>query len=149
VAEVRALASPRWAAAGALALALPVVPLAVAAVGAGSATVFILFAGGAALAALAAWLGPAAWPGVDRGVAVERVMVTAVVAWAAALDAALMGVALHDGDVSWSPVVVVATAAAYAAGSVWSLRVPSEVWWRWPVACALTALVWILAQAAA
>ncbi len=149
MAEVRALASPRWAAAGALALALPVAPLAVAAVGAGSATIFILAGGGAALAGLAAWLGPAAWPGVERGVAVERVMVTAVIAWAAALDAAVVGVALHDGRVSWSPVVVVATAGAYAAGSAWSLRVPGEVWWRWPVACALTALAWIVAQAAA
>ncbi len=149
MADVRALASPRWAAAGALALALPVAPLAVAALGTGSATIFILAGGGAALAGLAAWLGPAAWPGVDRGVAVERVMVTAVIAWAAALDAAVMGVALHDGDVSWSPVVVVVTAGAYAAGSAWSLRVPDEVWWRWPVACALTAVAWIVAQAAA
>ena len=66
-------------------------PLAVAAFGTGSATIFILAGGGAALAGLAAWLGPAAWPGVDRGVAVERVMVTAVIAWAAALDAAVDG----------------------------------------------------------
>jgi hypothetical protein len=149
VAEARVLGRARWAAAGALALALPVAPLGVAAVGPGSATIFILAGGGAALAGLAAWLGPAAWPGVDRGAAVERVMVTAVIAWAAALDAAVVGAALHDGDVSWSPVVVVVTAGAYVAGSAWSLRVPAEVWWRWPVACSLTAVAWILAQAAA
>ena len=80
----------------------------------------------------------AAWPGSRPGsgrrpgrasparVAVERVIVTAVIAWAAALDAAVAGVALHDGGVSWSPVVVGATARAYAAGSAWSLRVPAR-----------------------
>ena len=76
-------------------------------------------------------------------------LVTAVIAWAAALDAAVAGVALHDGRVSFTPVIVGATVAAYATGSVWSLRAPGEVWWRWPVACALTAVAWILAQAAA
>jgi hypothetical protein len=75
------------------------------------------------------------------------VLVTAVIAWAAALDAAVAGIAVHRGGVTWSPVVVGVTVAAYTAGSVWSLRVPGEVWWRWPVACALTAVAWILVQA--
>ena len=146
--DARTAAPSQWAAAGVLALALPVAPLAVAAVG-GSAAPGILAGGAAGLAGLAAWLGPAAWPGIARALAVERVLVTAVIAWAAALDAAVAGVALHDGGVSSSPVIVGATVAAYATGSVWSLRAPGEVWWRWPVACALTAVAWILAQAAA
>jgi hypothetical protein len=145
--DVRTAAPSQWAAAGVLALALPVAPLAVAAVG-GSAAPGILAAGAAGLAGLAAWLGPAAWPGIARALAVERVLVTAVIAWAAALDAAVAGVAVHDGGVSFTPVVVGATVAAYATGSVWSLRAPGEVWWRWPVACTLTAAAWILAQAA-
>jgi hypothetical protein len=146
--EVRTAAAPRWAAAGVIAFALPVTPLAVAAAG-GSAAPGILAVGAVGLAALAAWLGPAAWPGVDRGPAVERVLVTATIAWAAALDAAVAGVAVRGGGVSWSPVIVTATVAAYATGSVWSLRAPGEVWWRWPVACTLTAAAWIVAQAVA
>jgi hypothetical protein len=120
--DVRPAAPARWAAAGVIALALPVAPLAVAKVGGGSSAPAILAGGAASLAALAAWLGPAAWPGMARGLAVERVMVTAVIAWAAALDAAVAGVAVHGGGVSWSPGIVGATAAAYAAGSVWSMR---------------------------
>jgi hypothetical protein len=131
-----------------LALALPVAPIAVAAAG-GSAAPAILAMGAAGLAGLAAWLGPAAWPGVARAVAVERVLVTATIAWAAALDAAVAGVAVHGGGVSWSPAIIATTVAAYATGSVWSMRAPGEVWWRWPVACTLTAAAWILAQAAA
>ncbi len=146
--EVRSAAPSQWAAAVVLALALPVAPLAVAAVG-GSKAPGILALCATGLVGLAAWLGPAAWPGVARASAVERVLVTAVIAWAAALDAAVAGVAVHDGGVTWSPAVVGVTVAAYAAGSVWSLRVPGEVWWRWPVACALTAVAWILVQAAA
>jgi hypothetical protein len=146
--RARAAAAPtQWAAAGVLALALPVAPLTVAAVG-GSAAPGILALGAAGLAGLAAWLGPAAWPGVARALAVERVLVTAVIAWAAALDAAVAGVGIHDG-VTWSPAVIGVTIATYTAGSVWSLRVPGEVWWRWPVACTLTALAWIAVQAAA
>jgi hypothetical protein len=145
--DPRAVAT-RWASAGVLALALPVAPLAVAAVG-GSAAPAILAAGAAGLAGLAAWLGPAAWPGIARGIAVERVMVTAMIAWAAALDAAVAGVAVHDGGVSFTPAIVAVTVAAYATGSVWSLRAPGDVWWRWPVACTLTAVAWIVAQAAA
>ena len=115
--DVRLAAPPRWAAAGALALALPVTPLAVAAFGEGSAAPAILAGGAAGLVGLAAWLGPTAWPGIARALAVERVMVTAVI--------------------------------AYAMGSVWSMRAPGEVWWRWPVACTLTAAAWILGQAVA
>jgi hypothetical protein len=77
------------------------------------------------------------------------VLVTATIAWAAALDAAVAGVALHGDGVSWSPAIVAATGVAYATGSVWSLRAPGEVWWRWPVACTLTAAAWIVAQAVA
>jgi hypothetical protein len=139
----------RWAAAGSLALALPAAPLGVAAVGAGSASVAILAAGAAGLAALAAWVGPAALPGTGRAGAVELVIVTAVTAWAAALDAAVAGAAVRGGTATFDPVAVTATALAYAGGSIWSLRSPGEVWWRWPVACALTAAVWIAGQAAA
>lgn len=140
---------PRWAAAGSLALALPAVPLAVAAVGAGSASLGILTGGAAGLALLAAWLGPAAIPGTGRAGAVELVIVTAVTAWVAALDAAVAGAAVRGGPATFDPAAVTATALAYAGGSVWSLRSPGEVWWRWPVACALTAAVWIAGQAAA
>jgi hypothetical protein len=142
-------AASRWAAAGLLALALPVVPLAVAAVGAGTLTLGILGGGAAGLAALAAWLGPAAWPGTGRAPAVERVLVTATVAWVAALDAAIAGMAVHGGDASITPGPVGLTAGVYVLGSMWSIRTPAEVWWRWPVACALTGATWIVTQAAA
>ncbi len=146
---LRAHAAPRWAAAGGLALALPAAPLGVAAVGAGSAAIGILAAGAAGLALLAAWLGPAALPGTGRAGAVELVIVTAVTAWAAALDAAVAGAAVRGGSAAFGPAVVATTALAYVGGSVWSLQSPSDVWWRWPVACALTAAVWIAGQAAA
>jgi hypothetical protein len=146
--DVRLAAPPRWAAACALALAVPVTPLGVAAFGGGSAALAILAGGAVGLVALAAWLGPTAWPGIAPALAVERVMVTAVIAWAAALDAAVAGIAVH-GRVSFAPAAVAVTVAAYATGSVWSMRAPDEAWWRWPVACALTAAAWILAQAAA
>jgi len=139
-------AAGRLLAAAVLALALPLVPLAVAAADRGLAPL-VLAAGAGATALLAAVLGPAAWPGTGRGPAVERVLLTATVAWAAALDAAVAGMALRGGDVDRSPAVVAVTAAAYAVGCVWSLRAASEVWWRWPVACALAAVVWIAGQA--
>jgi hypothetical protein len=144
---VRASAAGRVAAAGVLALALPSVPLAVAAAGRTSAPL-VLAVGAASVALLAAWLGPAAWPGTGRAPAVERVLVTATVGWAAALDAAVAGMAVRGGDVSRSPAAIAVTAGAYAVGCVWSLRAASEVWWRWPVACALAAAVWIAGQAA-
>ena len=81
--------------------------------------------------------------------AVELVIVTAVTAWAAALDAAVAGAAVRGGSAAFGPAVVATTALAYVGGSVWSLHSPSDVWWRWPVACALTAAVWIAGQAAA
>jgi hypothetical protein len=145
---VRPQGPPRWAAAGGLALALPAAPLGVAAVGAGSASLAILAGGAAGLAALAAWLGPAALPGTGRAGAVELVIVTAVTAWAAALDAAVAGAAVRGGSAGFGPAAVTATGLAYLGGSVWSLRSPADVWWRWPVACALTAAVWIAGQAA-
>jgi hypothetical protein len=140
---------PRWAAAGTLALALPAAPLGVAAVGAGSASLGIIAGGAAGLALLAAWVGPAALPGLGRAGAVELVIVTAVTAWAAALDAAVAGAAIRGGSAAFRPVPLTATALAYAGGSIWSLRSPRDVWWRWPVACALTAAVWFAGQAAA
>jgi hypothetical protein len=146
---LRAHGAPRWAAAGSLALALPAAPLGVAAVGAGSSSLGIVAAGAAGLALLAAWLGPAALPGTGRAGAVELVIVTAVTAWAAALDAAVAGATVRGGSAAFGPGVVAATALAYVSGSVWSLRSPADVWWRWPVACALTAAVWIAGQAAA
>jgi hypothetical protein len=146
--EVRPAGPLRWAAAGTLALALPVAPLGVAAVGAGSASLGIIAGSAAGLALLAAWIGPAALPGMGRAGAVERVIVTAVVAWAAALDAAVAGAAFRGGSATLDPVTAGATALAYACGSAWSLHSPEDVWWRWPVACALTAAVWIAAQAA-
>ena len=88
-------ASPRWAAAGTLAVALPAAPLGVAAVGAGSASLGIIGGSAALLALLAAWVGPVALPGMGRAGAVERVIVTAVVAWAAAFDAAVAASALR------------------------------------------------------
>jgi hypothetical protein len=147
--EVGRHGPPRWAAAGSLALALPAAPLGVAAVGTGSASIGILAGGAAGLALLAAWVGPAALPGTGRAGAVELVIVTAVTAWAAALDAAVAGAAVRGGAAVFHPVAVTATALAYAGGSAWSLRSTGEVWWRWPVACALTAVVWIAGQAAA
>jgi hypothetical protein len=72
-----------------------------------------------------------------------------VTAWAAALDAAVAGAAVRGGSAAVHPVPVTATALAYAVGSLWSLRSTRDVWWRWPVACALTAAVWIAGQAAA
>lgn len=146
---VRTAAPPRWAAAGALAVALPAAPLGVAAVGAGSASLGIMAGGAAVLALLAAWVGPAALPGTGRAGAVERVIVTAVVAWAAAFDAAVAGAAVRGGSTAYAPAAVAATVLAYACGSVWSLRSPYEVWWRWPVACTATAAVWIAGQVAA
>jgi hypothetical protein len=146
-AGVRGSAAGRVAAAGVLALALPAVPLSVAVAG-GPAAPLVLAAGAAAVALLAAWLGPAAWPGTGRAPAVERTLVTATIAWAAALDAAIAGMALRGGEVSRSPAVIAVTALAYAVGSVWSLRVAADVWWRWPVACSLVAVVWIAGQAA-
>jgi hypothetical protein len=140
-------AAGRAAAAGVLALVIPAVPLAVAATG-GTSAPLVLAGGAAATALLAAWLGPAAWPGIGRAPAVERVLVTATVAWAVALDAAVAGMALRGGDVSRSPAVIAVTAAAYALGSIWSLRAPGEVWWRWPVACSVAAVTWIAGQAA-
>jgi hypothetical protein len=137
----------RPAAAGTLALAIPAVPLAVAASGVDSAPV-VLGAGAATTALLAAWLGPAAWPGTARAPAVEVVLVTAAIAWAAALDAAVAGMAVHGGGVSYSPAAIAVTAAAYACCSTWSLRTPAEVWWRWPVACSVASAVWIAGQAA-
>lgn len=136
----------RVLAAGGLAAALPAVPLAVAATGGRSAPL-VLTAGAAATALLAAALGPGAWPGTGRATAVERVLVTAAIAWAAALDAAVAGMAVGGGDVDPSPVVIAVTAGAYALGSVWSLRTATEVWWRWPVACSVAAVVWIAGQA--
>ncbi len=146
--QVRVAGPPRWAAAGTLAVALPAAPLGVAAVGAGSASLGIIMGSAAVLALLAAWVGPAALPGMGRVGAVERVIVTAVVAWAAALDAAVAGAAVRGGSTTYAPGVVAATVVAYICGSVWSLRSPYEVWWRWPVACTLTATVWIAGQAA-
>lgn len=140
-------AAGRVLAGGALALALPAVPLAVAATGAGAAPL-VLAAGAASLALLAAVLGPAALPGTARARAVEWVLITATVAWAAALDAAVAGMAVRGGDVDGSPAVIAVTAAAYVVGSVWSLRAPAEVWWRWPVACSVSAVCWIAGQAA-
>jgi hypothetical protein len=140
-------AAGRVVSAGVLALALPAVPLAVVAAGGGAAPL-VLAAGAALVALLAAWLGPAALPGMGRAPAVERVLVTASIGWAAALDAAIAGMAVRGGDVSRSPAAIAVTAAAYTLGSVWSLRLPSEVWWRWPVACSLAALMWIAGQAA-
>jgi len=145
---VRTASPPRWAAAGTLALALPAAPLGVAAVGAGSASLGIIGGSAALLALLAAWVGPVALPGMGRAGAVERVVVTAVVAWAAAFDAAVAGAALRGGSTAYAPAAVAATVVAYACGSIWSLRVPYEVWWRWPVACTVTAAVWIAGQAA-
>lgn len=147
-AGVHGSGAARAAAAAVLALALPAVPLGVAAAGR-TAAPLVLAAGAAAVALLAAWIGPVAWPAAGRAAAVERVLVTAVIAWAAALDAAVAGMALRGGEVSRSPIVIAATAAAYAAGSAWSLHVPSEVWWRWPAACTGVAAIWIGAQAAA
>ena len=146
---VRTAAPPRWAAAGTLAVALPAAPLGVAAVGAGSASLGIIAASAALLALLAAWVGPAALPGTGRAGAVERVIVTAVVAWAAAFDAAVAGAAVGGGSTAYPPAAVAATVLTYVCGSVWSLRTPYEVWWRWPVACTVTAAVWIAGQAAA
>lgn len=145
--DVRAAGPRRWAAAAALAVALPVTPLVVAATR-GSAAVVVIGVGAACLAALAAWLGPMAFPGISAAPAVERVMVTAMIAWAAALDAAVAGVAVRGGSVAVPGVGIAATAAAYAAGTAWSVRTPGEVWWRWPVACTATGLVWIACQAA-
>ena len=145
---VRTNSPLRWAAAGTLALALPAVPLGVAAVGAGSASLGIIGGSAALLALLAAWVGPVALPGMGRAGAVERVIVTAVVAWAAAFDAAVAGAALRGGSTAYAPAAVAATVVAYAGGSIWSLRAPYEVWWRWPVACTVTAAVWIAGQAA-
>jgi hypothetical protein len=146
--QARVAGPPRWAAAGTLAVALPAAPLGVAAVGAGSASLGIIMGSAAVLALLAAWVGPAALPGMGRAGAVERVIVTAVVAWAAALDAAVAGAAVRGGSTTYAPSVVAATVVAYICGSVWSLRSAYEVWWRWPVACTLTAAVWIAGQAA-
>jgi hypothetical protein len=146
--QARSAVPPRWAAAGTLAVALPAAPLGVAAVGAGSASLGIIAGGAALLALLAAWVGPAALPGTGRAGAVERVIVTAVVAWAAAFDAAVAGAAVRGGSTAYAPAAVAATVLAYACGSIWSLRAPYEVWWRWPVACTLTAAVWIAGQAA-
>jgi hypothetical protein len=145
--DVRAAGPSRWAAAAALAVALPVTPLVVAATR-GSAALVVIAAGAACLAALAAWLGPRAWPGTPAAPAVERVMVTAMIAWAAALDAAVAGVAVRGGSVAVPGLGIAATAAAYVAGSAWSVRTPGEVWWRWPVACTVTAAVWVVCQAA-
>jgi len=145
---VRTPLPPRWAAAGTLAVALPAAPLGVAAVGAGSASLGIIGGGAALLALLAAWVGPVALPGTGRAGAVERVIVTAVVAWAAAFDAAVAGAAVRGGSAAYPPAAVAATVLAYVCGSVWSLRTPYEVWWRWPVACTVTAAVWIAGQAA-
>jgi hypothetical protein len=145
--DVRAAGPSRWAAATGLAVALPMTPLAVAALG-GSAAPAVVGVGAMCLAALAAWLGPLAWPGVTSAPAVERVLVTALIAWAAALDAAVAGFALRSDAVWGSPGSAAVTAAAYAAGSAWSVRTPGEVWWRWPVACTATGLVWVACQAA-
>lgn len=140
-------AAGRVLAAAVLAMALPVVPLAVAAADR-TAAPLVLAAGAGATALLAAVLGPAAWPGTGRAPAVERVLVTATVAWALALDAAVAAMAVRGGDIDRSPAVIAVTGVAYAVGCVWSLRAASEVWWRWPVACAVAAVVWIGGQAA-
>src|SRR5438270_537049 len=54
----------RWAAAATLVAALPATPVAVAVLGPGSHTLAAIGAGAVVLAGLAAWLGPAAWPGM-------------------------------------------------------------------------------------
>ena len=103
----------------------------------------VFYASVAVLLAAAIALGPTAVPGRDRAWIVERIAVTAVVAWAAGLDVAILErafVTTHaDADVASFAVA----GAVYLAGSAWAFTDLRHFDWQWTMTSVAAAAVWL------
>ena len=139
----------RAAAALVLAVAMPAPPLLAITVGLQEHQALpVFYASVAVLLAAAAGLGSTAVPGQDRGWVVERIAVTAVVAWAAGLDAAILERAFVTAHTGAHVTSFAVATVVYLVGSAWAFTDLRHFDGNWIMTSVAATAVWLAVLAA-
>jgi hypothetical protein len=140
----------RAAAAFVLAVAMPAPPLLAITVGLREHEALpVFYASVAVLLAAAVGLGSTAVPGQNRGWVVERIGVTALVAWAAGLDVAILERAFVTAHADAEVASFAIAGAVYLVGSTWAFTDVKHFDWNWTMTSVATSAVWLAVLAAA
>jgi hypothetical protein len=136
-------ATRRAAAAFVLAVAMPAPPLLAITVGLREHQALpVFYASVAVLLAAALGLGSMAVPGQSRGWIVERIGVTAVVAWAAGLDVAILERAFVTAPADAEVASLAIAGAVYLVGTTWAFADPRHFDWNWTMTSVAAVAVW-------
>jgi len=111
-------------------------------------TLPVFYASVAVLLAATVGLGSTAVPGQNRGWVVERIAVTAVVAWAAGLDAAILERAFVTAHTDAHVTSFAVAAVVYLVGSAWAFTDLSHFDWQWTMTSVAAAAAWLAVLAA-
>jgi hypothetical protein len=135
---------PRAAAAFVLAVAMPAPPLLAITVGTREHQALpVFYASVVVLIAIAIGLGSTAVPGRNRGWVVERIAVTAVVAWAAGLDVAILERAFLTAHADAEVAGFAVAGAVYLVGSTWAFTDLTHFDWKWTMTSVAAVAVWL------
>ena len=133
----------RAAAAFVLAVAMPAPPLLAITVGLREhQALAVFYASVAVLLAAAVGLGSTAVPGQNRGWVAERVGVTAIVAWAAGLDVAILERAFVTAPADAEVAGFAIAGAVYLIGTTWAFTDPRHFDWNWTMTSVAAVAVW-------
>jgi hypothetical protein len=103
----------------------------------------VFYASVAVLLAAAVGLGSTAVPGQSRGWVAERIGVTAIVAWAAGLDVAILERAFVTAPADAEVAGFAIAAAVYLIGSTWAFADPRHFDWNWTMTSVAAVAVWL------
>jgi hypothetical protein len=133
----------RAAAAFVLAVAMPAPPLLAITVGLREHQALpVFYASVAVLLAVAVALGSTAVPGQNRGWVVERIGITAVVAWAAGLDVGILEHAFVTAPADAKVAGFAIAGAVYLIGTTWAFTDPKHFDWNWTMTSVAAVAVW-------
>ena len=129
-----------------LAVAMPAPPLLAITVGLREhqehQALLVFYASVVVLLAAALGLGSTAVPGQNRGWVVERIGVTAVVAWAAGLDVAILERAFVTAPADAEVAGLAIAGAVYLIGTTWAFADPRHFDWNWTMTSVAAVAVW-------
>ena len=134
----------RAAAAFVLAVAMPAPPLLAVTIGMREHQALpVFYASVAVLVVAAVGLGSTAVPGRNRGWVIERIAVTAVVAWAAGLDAAILERAFVTAHADAEVASFAVAGAVYLVGSTWAFTDLRHFDGNWIMTSVTAVAVWL------